>query len=167
MALIVEDGTGRPDADSYVPVAFADQYLAAMGASAWAAASVPAREVALRKATAYVEAAYMWRGERSSGGQALSWPRAGVCRDGVVVASNAVPVQVQRAVCELAAKALTVDLMPDVAPEVVTEETVGPISTSYGQARNGGLTRFSLVDSMLRGLTLAGGAGGSVRVVRA
>lgn len=167
MALIVEDGTGRADAESYASVAQADAYHAAMGAASWAAATEGEREIALRKATAYVEAGYAWRGERVSSTQALAWPRVGACRDGIELPSDEIPVQLRRAVFELALKSLTSELMPDVAPEVVTAESVGPISTSYGAARNGGLTRFSLVDAMLRGLVLSGGASGSVRVARA
>lgn len=167
MALIVEDGTGRADAESYASLAEADAYHEAMGSASWPAATAPEREIALRKATAYVEAGYTWRGVRTTSRQALSWPRGDVCVDGVAVPSDQVPVRLKRAVFELALKALTSDLMPDVAPEVVTAESVGPVSTSYGAARNGGLTRFSLVDAMLRDLVLSGGAGGSVRVVRA
>lgn len=167
MALVTEDGTGRSDAESYASVADADAYHSAMGAASWAVASESAREVALRKATAYVEAAYTWRGVRATVDQALSWPRGDVMVDGIGVTVDEVPVQLQRAVCELALKALTATLMPDVAPDVVTSEAVGPVSVSYGNARNGGLTRFSLVDAMLRDLVLSGGATGPVRVVRA
>lgn len=35
MSLIVEDGTGLPDAESYASVAFADAYFTARNNSAW------------------------------------------------------------------------------------------------------------------------------------
>jgi hypothetical protein len=165
--LVVEDGTGRADSDSYASFEFANSYHTKRGNTAWMAEPAGERVVALRKATTYIDAAYVWRGTRASATQSLAWPRIGVCREGFSIPSNAVPIDLQRAVCELALKALSTELMPDVAPDVVTQESVGPVSVSYGQARNGGLTRFSLVDAMLRGLTLAGGAGGSVRLVRA
>ena len=38
MALITEDGTGRDDAESYVTVAYADNYATAHGLSAWTGA---------------------------------------------------------------------------------------------------------------------------------
>lgn len=167
MPLITEDGTARADAESYASIAFADAYHDAMGAASWANATLTARETALRKATAYVEAAYTWRGVRATVEQALSWPRGGVMVDGVGVEIDVVPIQLQRAVCELALKSLTVTLMPDVSPDVVTREKVGPVEAEYGQPRNGGLTRFALVDAMLRDLALTGGAGSSVRVTRA
>lgn len=167
MTIIVETGTGRSDAESYASVADADAYHAAMGNASWPVATETSREAALRKATAYVEAAYTWRGVRATVDQALSWPRGDVMVDGIGVPVDEVPAKLRNAVCELALKSLTAELMPDVSPDVVTAEAVGPISTSYGQPRNGGLTRFSFVDAMLRDLTLAGGAGGAVRVVRA
>lgn len=167
MALIVEDGTGRTDAESYASVAYADAYHTAMGSASWAIATEGAREAALRRATAYADAAYLWRGLRAWPEQSLAWPRGGVVSDNIDLPSDEVPVQLQRAVCELALKALSTDLMPDIAPDVVTQESVGPVSVSYGQSRNGGMTRFSLVDAMLRDLVLSGGAGGSVRVTRA
>jgi hypothetical protein len=167
MALIVEDGAGRTDADSYASLTFADAYHVSMGNASWAAETEGARETALRRATVYADNAYTWRGLRSWPEQSLAWPRGGVVSDNIDIPSNEVPIQLQRAVCELALKALTADLMPDVSSDVVTAEAVGPVSVSYGNPRNGGLMRFSLVDSMLRDLLLSGGSGGSVRVVRA
>jgi hypothetical protein len=90
MALIVEDGTGKADAQSYVDVAGADAYHAARGNAAWATSTAedgtattrPAeeREAALLRATAFIDATYRDRfpGYRARGrAQALEWPRVG------------------------------------------------------------------------------------------
>lgn len=90
MALIVEDGTGLPDAEAYASVAFCDDYFAARGNTAWAAMGTPTKEAALRLGCDYMEAVYaqQWAGRRTSATQALSWPRS--CARGVD--PDAIPV---------------------------------------------------------------------------
>jgi len=67
MPLIVEDNTGLANAESYISVADADVYLANMGRTSWAAATTAAKEIALRKATQYIDTAYSFRGARVRG----------------------------------------------------------------------------------------------------
>lgn len=88
MALIVEDGTGLPNSESYISVANAEIYMVANKLStvltAWTAASEANKEVAARQATDYLDGKYRWRGstEKPQAGsgdtQALDWPRIGV-----------------------------------------------------------------------------------------
>lgn len=54
MALIVEDGTGLADAESYLSVADADTYHADRNNEAWQDYSTAEKEAALRKATQYI-----------------------------------------------------------------------------------------------------------------
>lgn len=77
MSLVVEDGTGLSTAQSYVSVADAGTYLAAAGDTTWAAATDPAREAALVRATRALDAMYSarWPGVRILSSQALDWPR--------------------------------------------------------------------------------------------
>ena len=44
--MIVENGTGLPNADSYVSVEFADSYFSARGVSAWVALTQTQKEQA-------------------------------------------------------------------------------------------------------------------------
>lgn len=78
MTLIVEDGTGRADADSYASVAQAQAYAAQYGLTA-APGSI-ALDQALRRATRYIDTTFRARfiGIRRNGrAQALEWPRTG------------------------------------------------------------------------------------------
>jgi len=106
VALIVEDGSGKADAESYADLAFANAYVAAQGGDAtWEAAGDPAREAALRKATQYVDDVFgaQWKGFRRSAGQALRWPRQGVYdRDGYLLASDALPARLKHATAAVA-----------------------------------------------------------------
>jgi hypothetical protein len=176
MALIVEDGTGKPDAESYISVADATAYFAARGNETWAAlADDTAREVLLRKATDYMQAAYAgkWAGQRVSAYQALDWPRAYVARRDVVGGygpapvywpNDEVPETVRRACAELAVRAAAGDLSPDLTAQV-KQETVGPISVTYADGARQS-TAFRAVDSMLSPFFLGGGTG-QVAIVRA
>jgi hypothetical protein len=103
MALTVEDGTGKTDADSYVSLVDANTYDTAHGADAgWGAAADAAKEEGLRKATQYLDLAYSWRGSRTNSDQALMWPRRWLWFDGFRLAETAMPQQLKDATVELA-----------------------------------------------------------------
>lgn len=152
MTLIVEDGTGRGDANGYVDLAYAEDYHALRDNAAWAAASAAAREAAIVRATDHLDRSYRFRGEKLTEGQALAWPRGGV-EDAAGRAVTGVPPAIRRGCAELALRALAEDLDPD-QPRGgrVQSETVGPISTTYfpgAPTANG----RPAVDRLLRQLT--------------
>lgn len=128
MALVVEDGTGLANAESYASVADATTYATDRELTAWTAGTVTDanREAALRRATEYIEAEY---GQRFAGvplttTQALHFPLEG---------ATAVPVGIQRATIELAIIALSGALytVEDAARQVVSQSRgVGPLQTS-------------------------------------
>lgn len=173
MALVVEDGSGKADAESYISVADATTYHASRGNVAWASvASDTVREQLLRKATDYM-AVYRdrWAGWRVSTMQALDWPRYEVpIKDASLLGqslmayypSNAVPVAVARACAELALRAIDGDLAVDLDPPVI-EETIGPITTKYAEGAPQ-QKRFPAIDAML--LPFMTGGAGSLKVVR-
>lgn len=174
MALIIEDGTGKADAESYISVADASAYHLARGNAAWATlASDTIREQMLRKATDYMVATYRerWDGYRVTTTQALDWPRYEVpirdsATEGVYAAFYAhdeVPVAVARACAELALRAIDGDLAPDLEVPV-TSEQVGPISVTYADGARQ-TTTFRAIGGMLS--PFLRGAGGMLRVSRA
>ena len=158
MALITEDGTGRDDAESYVTVAYADNYATAHGLSAWTGADA-VKEAALRNATQYIDTTYNFRSAKSYQYQALEFPRQLWDWDLSPEMSRLFAATV-----ELAVKALTESLFADVEPSVVTRVTVGPITKVTEPRSTAGQKRFANVDALLKQLTT--GLGG-VSVVRA
>lgn len=68
MAFTVEDGNGLPTANAYIEVAFADDYWSDRGDAAWAAASEPNKQVAIVKATDYIDKVF---GGRFKGSKAF------------------------------------------------------------------------------------------------
>ena len=91
--------SGATDANSF---ATRDQAVAIFedrtGARAWALANEAKRDAALIEATAEFEQRFTWRGEKASTTQSLSFPRSGLERDGVAVASDSIPIELVRAV---------------------------------------------------------------------
>ena len=170
MSLVVEDGTGKSDAESFISVADASTYFTARGVTTWDALDTGEetvnREAALRKATDYLTAVYRdrWEGVRYTEDQALDWPRAGVVRDSWQVDTDEIPIEVQRAEAELALKSASADLLAD-QTRGVTSEKVGDIEVSYDK-NSPQATRYKQIDAMLRPF-LNSAVGCCVRMVRA
>lgn len=152
--IIVEDGTGLPNANSYINVLDTITYASRRNVDltqytdeqigAW-----------LLQATDYLqsyECEYI--GVRLTSTQALSWPRtqydpSDYCQP---VVPTGVPSQIIAAQCQLVlAQEAGYTLLPNYGNEdYVTRETVGPITVQYADPIATGLRpRFTAVDAML------------------
>ncbi len=137
MALIVEDGTGKSDAESYISVANADTYVVEnLTSTLWDAATDTTKEQALRTSARYIDGTYVnrWKGTKASNTQALDWPRFDVEVDpGFFLPSTELPTNLVQAAAELAVKHVedSSGIVPDISGPSVTEERVkvGPIET--------------------------------------
>jgi hypothetical protein len=97
MALIIEDGTGVPNADSYVTVAECEAFaIAYYGASL--AGSPQKKEAALRTAALFMNS-LPWQGHRTFGrNQGLAWPRTGVVDgEGQEISETEIPEEIKNA----------------------------------------------------------------------
>jgi len=173
MTFTVEDGTGIADANSYTTEAYADAYFLDRGDATWAAALTAAKEVALVKATDYIELRFRdrFKGSLATEATTLAWPREYVYdRKGELVTLT-IPSDIQKATCEYALRALSSDLLPD--PTVTdsgqavkrTFEKVGPIETETeydgASARPDIIRPYPAADKLL--LFWIMGAGGVIR----
>lgn len=167
MALTVETGAVVAGAESYISVADASTYHTNRGNAAWAALSTDTvREQCLRKATDYMTQAYRdrWQGARYDEDQVLDWPREGVVRDSWEVGHDEVPTEVKNACAELALKAATASLSPDLTQGVVSEQ-VGSIAVTYDK-NSPQRTRYAAIDNMLAPYLKAGGSGMMMGLIR-
>lgn len=109
------------------------------------------------RASDFLDATQVWRGERLTPGQGLAWPR----RDAVDDAGHAlagVPEALRRACAELALTALSEDLLPDERRGGrVLSESVGPVETTYAEGAPAGTVR-RMAEGLLRGLVRGGNA---------
>ncbi len=103
LTLIVEDGTGRPDANARASRAGVRAVLARVPfTEAWAACATEKQDQSIAEASAWLTRR-TWCGIRTYERQALAFPRAHlVTPDGYAVASNLVPAWLIEAVARLA-----------------------------------------------------------------
>jgi hypothetical protein len=140
MAIVVEDGTGLSNAESYGSVADADTYHTARGNTVWTDATTPNKETALVRATDYIDRRFGDRflGTRETSGQALAWPRVDAWdRDEFIL--SGVPTKLKQALFEYALRALLIhELSPDPARNVNTQSHVTGVTnptTPTGQVQ--------------------------------
>jgi hypothetical protein len=135
MPIVVEDGTGKTDANSFASTAYADAYFGDRQIQAWASLTTPVKEAALIKATDYI---VLWfstsfKGVQKTEEQALPFPRTGTGLP------TEMPAQLLKATCEYAVRAASAPLNDDVVVDGTGQviqklvERVGPIEdeTTY------------------------------------
>jgi hypothetical protein len=173
---------GASNANSYATLAEANDYLAArLNVGAWTAATEQTKIIALVEAQRTLTP-YPWLGRRSSGTQALSWPRTecpdpdaaydGIYQDPIDVVyinSAIVPTRVKYAQIELAletVKAGTADLAGPDPLAGVKRKKVDVLETEWmdGGFRPSGAARFPRVVDQIRPLLAS--QGGSIPVQR-
>ena len=154
--MIVEDGTGKADANSYVSVEFADDYFSARGATEWASLGDDAKEAALVNATDYIDNVFQWLGKKEFDGQSLRFPRVGVVDyDGTEI--SGIPNRLKQAVCDAALITSGGTELFEVAEQNgdVVSETITTLSFTYSKNGSRSTTSTTLYDSIntkLRGL---------------
>lgn len=166
-AFVVEDGTGKTDANSYLSVDGADTYHTSFTMSAeWSGAALAAKQNALIVAAQYLDAEYggRWRGYRAHDTQALAWPRSCVeDDDGYAVDGESVPQKLKDACAELALRVVLGDSLLGVVTEpgsIASEsKSLGPLSktVTYVAGRPAGGYQYPKVEALLKSLILAGG----------
>ena len=134
--MIVEDGTGKVDANSFITIAWADAYFVDRGITAWAALTDTAKEIALIKATDYIENRwgnrFLGRQEFPATPQALSFPRINVLYPSGIFVTG-IPEFLKKATAEYAVRTISAELLPDPTSNASGfaisrfEEKIGPI----------------------------------------
>ncbi|WP_192560281.1 DnaT-like ssDNA-binding protein [Pseudomonas allokribbensis] len=135
MTLIIEDGTGRPDAESYASAEDLAMYAVKFGVVI--PAEVPAQEALLRRAALAMDG-MTWKGRKTNSEQALSWPRRGVELDREIKPDNYLPARIQYGQMALAAEIHQDDIDP---PEkrrgaVTLERVEGAVTREYATIPN-------------------------------
>lgn len=136
MGMIVEDGSGLTNSNSYVSLSEADAYWELRNDTQWSGLSDDAKTASLVRAAQYMDFTYRWVGDRYSATQAMTWPRVVFWdRDGRAMYANEVPQRVKDAQCELAREdAVNGPLgAPQDRAGRVQNETIGPLSVTYFQ----------------------------------
>lgn len=170
MALVVEDGTGKSDADSFISLldarAFADKYGITLPTNDTAA------EVALRQGCQYVELQQKcFSGSHLTSTQALSWPRTGATNVySFEYADGYMPPQLGFAQVYAAAEyAAGKDVRAsDDGLSVASKEVTGAVAVSYFNNGKTGksITITKSLDALAPLMTSCSNNGFEFRVVR-
>lgn len=144
--LIVEDGTGVGNANSYADATFADAYFTNRAISTWATLAPELKDGLLVRATETINLLYQfyWVGEQEFVTQSLPWPR-------LVNDAHLYPVGIQNATAALALFLNSASVFTVPTPEKnglmaqVTEKTVGPMSIKTEFKKDGFGSRPSLI----------------------
>lgn len=124
MTIIIAPAEGY---DSFISVEDADAYVSRMGLSGWPATEADKGKL-LRRATQYISLKYE--------------PKAQYLD----------PVHANIAAATVEAALRSDDLWTDVDSAAVVSETIGPMSTTYAEPKNGGQKAFPVIDNLMRGL---------------
>jgi len=167
MALIIETGTSRTDAFSYITVAECRAYAALRGLTL--PSTDAAVEVLIVKANDYLES-LDYKGEKTDNAQALEFPREGLVINGEELPSDEVPEKLKQAQCRLAYEANSTDLLPTGNGREVIKEKVDVLEVQYAEKGTSvDKPTFTSVDSLLKDFisgasTVTGAALKTVRV---
>ena len=155
--MIVENGTGLPNADSYVSVEFADSYFSARGVSGWVALTTEQKEQFLIRATDFIDSIYQWCGRKATSEQSLRFPRVNLIDyEGQKV--EGIPTCLKQAVCDAAQLVSNGTELFQTKNENgdVVSETITTLSFTYSKSdKSEKTTQTTLYDSIntkLRGL---------------
>lgn len=138
MALVVEDGTGLSNADSYIDVAFADAYFLKRGNTEWD--TLTNREQLIVRAMDYIDNNYSYKGTKLVSTQALQFPR-------LIDGETVFPIALKNAVCELALKSNDEDLLADTDKTTIREK-VGTLEIEYDPNQDN-IKSFNYVNKLL------------------
>ena len=131
MALVVEDGTGIPGADSYISEADGIARAQALGFNF--PTDTADAEPILRAAAQYLETyRNSYQGTKLTTDQGLQWPRQPVYIDGVLQDPNTIPQMLIDAQVYLASFQYDGGNYFSGSTGTITSKSVGDVSVSYG-----------------------------------
>lgn len=169
MTLVVEDGTGVANADSYVSLAEIDAYATAYGKTGWPGSLITAdQEVHARRATKFADNKYSFPGTPKTGTQGLFFPVQELYIRGWKL-TDGVPRCLKDAVCELAIiSANGTDLVDSVAARAYTYRKVvmeGLEKTERYESENNE-NIFRSVELLLAPLLIFSSVGTGVKIIK-
>lgn len=156
ISLIVEDGSCVPNANCYVSLAYADEYMKNTGRKTWAGLTEDEKKSYLINATSYIDRTYSklgWKGiKKYHRNQSLCFPRVELYdKDGYEV--EGIPEELKKAVCEASFISTTTSLFSvNSASGEVKRKKADALEVEYfstSESANNFISRFSVLDSLL------------------
>lgn len=153
--LVIEDGSGVLDANSYVTIEETDAFLAERRRTAWEALDESEKEANIIRAADFLNTAYRWSGEPLTTEQSMALPTSVV---------DFVARSVRAAQMLLAYEASQGELAPTTVGSTVTKERkkldgVGEKEVTYATGSSG-IRSFPAITALLAGYAVPIGASG-------
>lgn len=168
MTLIVEDGSGVTNANTYADIDTVDAYHAALGQSTWTGTDA-AKEASILRAMRFIEN-QQYIGIKEDDDNSLEWPRWDAWdRNGYLILNDVVPQNIVNALCE---SALVELVSPNalrttlVRGNAIKRQKVDVIETEYF-ASAAGRTSYDAITMELGGYTTGNYLGGNRTLNRA
>ena len=136
--LVIENETGLSNSESYVDVDYVDAYFLKRGITEWA--GLTNREQLIIRAMDYIENNYTYQGTKLVPTQRLQFPR-------LINGETVYPIAIKNALCELALKANSGDLLQDTGKTTIREK-VGTLEVEYDPNQDD-LTSYNYVNKLL------------------
>jgi hypothetical protein len=153
MTLIVENGTGVANANSYVSVA---DFVSWADGRGIVYPAIPELEQKILRSMDFIESLH-FVGQKHEETQSLQWPRDYVLIDGYSVESNEIPKEVKVAVYESVKLEIENDSKMTPSERETVSETIGDISVTY--ANSSGMKRETpALTKALRKITHSSGS---------
>jgi len=171
--LIVENGSGLPNANSYCDLDYALEYCTMKGYTSWQSLSETEQKVFIIRGTEFVDNFYNWRGRKGCGSQALSFPRIDLYDDDQYLI-HGIPEKLKKACIEAAFLNSTsgADTLFTTKDEngAVKRQKVDTLEVEYfsNQQNETNLNNvdytsiYDILNKLLKGLYMEKGATGSV-----
>ena len=165
--LIIEDGTGVANSNSYASDAELKAYASLRGKTV--PDTQPQRESLLVLAMDYIEGfRYQLKGAKTVYTQSLQWPRVGVYIDGYQIDSDSIPQEIKSAQMEAALIGVSTDLFKTGDTSNLASFSVeGVYSETYHQGGSWETVRTDTVDVLLNVLLNNSSSGINAKGIRA
>ena len=158
MALEIEDGTGKTNAESYASVSDFDAYMTRRGLSLTTDTEAN-KEKLLVLAADYIEGlAERLQGTKSDYRNALQFPRYDVWLFDHYIDSDDIPQRLKDAQCQLAYDMESKDAFPVGSGESVIKKKVGPIEKTYASGNYAPKPVFTKFDALFAPFLATGGS---------
>ena len=138
MSIIIESGNGDSNSESYVDESYVNAYFLKRGNTEWD--SITNKESRIVLAMDFIENNYTYLGTKLVSTQSLSFPR-------LINGETVYPASLKSAVCELALKANSGDLLQDTGKTTIREK-VGTLEVEYDPNQDD-LTSYNYVNKLL------------------
>ena len=155
--MIVENGTGLNNSNSYVSTEYADTYFANRGITSWSSLTTEKKEYALIRSTDYIDNIFQWNGKKLVSGQSLRFPRTEIY-DYEGTSIEGIPECLKQVVCEaglILSQGTELFNVEEANGDVVSEK-IGELSFTYSKANKTNTetfkTLYEMFNTRLRGL---------------